>query len=252
MLKAFQIEPEQARKLDNDGYIFELKIDGSREFWLHGDLVSARCINHNERYRHVFNALTGVNAILDGEICLHNSNVLELNKKENWSKAVYYVFDILELGGKDLRNKPLHERQAILNSIITTINNPNVKFITQFKDFKSGWDYIMKNDLEGLMAKKKDSTYDTIVLKERRSHNWFKIKNWLEGKDEIIGHNIRTTQKGSFALSCGTNVNCPDMETLKEYNEAIKKNKKVFAEFYYRFKSKNGFYTPILKRLVIV
>jgi bifunctional non-homologous end joining protein LigD len=200
--------------------------------------------------------LKGLNAIIDGEIALpvkENGNVLELNKKVNWNKAIFYVFDILEYEGKDIRDMPLVERQSLLKGIIVRIGgSPYVEFVKQFDTFDMGWKHVIDNDFEGLMVKKKDSRYETEALKEYRSKRWFKVKNWKEGKDEIVGHNIRTTVKGSFILKAGTNVNCPDMETLKEYDDAMKNNRKVYAEFYYRFKSKNGFYTPILKRLVIV
>ncbi len=251
MMKAHQIDVDDASGLGND-WIFELKIDGSREFWIRDNLVSCRNVNHNIRYKHIFEALKNVNAILDGEVCLENSNVLELNKKENWDKAMYYVFDCLEYDGLDLKDKPLFERQEILKHILSNINNPSIRFIIQFESLRDGWDYIIKNDLEGLMAKRIDSRYETEAMKEYRSHNWLKIKNWKEGLDEIVGHNVGDTQKGSFKLSVGTNINCPDLETLGEYTQALREQKRIFAEFYYRFKSKNGFYSPILKRLVIV
>lgn len=254
MMKAHQIDVDSANSLDS-GWTFELKIDGSREFWIKENLLSCRNISHNVRYRHVFEALKGINAILDGEISLPlemKSNVLELNKKVNWNKAVFYVFDCLEFDGLDLRDKPLFERQEILRHIVAMVNSSSIQMIPQFSSFKDAWAYVLKEDMEGLMAKRIESRYETIAMKEYRSHSWLKIKNWKEGFDEIVGHNVRDTQKGSFKLKSGTNINCPDLETLREYTEALHQQKRIFAEFYYRFKSKNGFYSPILKRLVFV
>lgn len=252
MMKAHTLEPEEAKKLNAD-WIFELKIDGAREFWDGENLISTRDVNHNERYSQIYTAVKDIDAILDGEVALIGSNVLELNKKENWKKAKFYVFDLLKYEGKDTRKLPLKERQNLLKMIVKMIDSPAVQFIPQFKSFKEGWDYILKNDLEGVMAKKLDSKYGTGIGGELRSFEWRKIKYWKEGREEIVAHEERTTEKGCFVMANGSKINCPDMETLKEYEKAKKQHKKVFGEFYYRFlSSKNNYYTPILKRLDVV
>ena len=271
MMKAYQISIEEALEMiKSEEYSIEYKVDGSREHYVRGDLISCRNVNHNTRYRHIYEALKnalGNDDEIDGEVSLPiemKSNVLELNKKCNWDKVIFYVFDCVKYDGLDLRSKPLFERQGILRHIVGMVNSPYVVFIQQFGTLREGWDFVIKNDLEGLVVKKLDSRYETALGKEYRSHSWLKIKNWKEGLDEIVGHNIGDTQKGSFRLSVGTNINCPDLETLREYTEALREQKRIFAEFYYRFKThtvhfvngqsttKNGFYTPILKRLVVV
>jgi bifunctional non-homologous end joining protein LigD len=248
MLKAFELKPEQAESFSSDTYVFEEKKDGSRDLWVKGNLLSARQVNHNERYRHIYELLKPINAVIDGEMSIPFGNILQLNKKENWVKAKYYVFDILEYDGLDLKDKPLTERQIILKHIVThVINNPLIEFIPQFDTFKSGWDYVVKNKLEGIMIKKKDSLYTTIPFKEYRTKNWFKVKHLKEIKERVVGFENGSV-KGAFILENGGKVS----SLMSGVGDIFLNAKvKVYAEIMYQFKTQdNKPFQPRLKKLV--
>jgi bifunctional non-homologous end joining protein LigD len=92
---------------------------------------------------------------------------------------LYYVFDLLELNGKKLYSLPLIERKRILAE--TLKDNPVVKYSDHIEE--SGEDFfevIKQRNLEGIMAKRKDSEY----YPGRRTSDWLKIKH--NQSDEAI------------------------------------------------------------------
>ena len=71
---------------------------------------------------------------------------------------VYYVFDILYLNGYDLKNIPLIERREILKKKL-----PPEDIIRLSENFETTAAKLLANaskmGMEGIMAKKADSTY---------------------------------------------------------------------------------------------
>jgi len=91
--------------------------------------------------------------------------------------VTFVVFDILELNGENLRNKPYSERRAILEQIgLGLEKHPNIKLVEQFTDIKDAWDKMQREDREGLILKHKTSIYKEGF----RSSNWKKVKNIKE------------------------------------------------------------------------
>ncbi len=126
---------------------------------------------------------------LDGEILAYiNDRPLsfgELQKRlgrKNVSKSmiektpiVFIAYDILEYNGIDLRNKPMHERRAILESI--PITTPRIILSSVVKG--SDWQDILnlrlesrERGVEGLMLKRMDSLYGV----GRQRGFWWKYK----------------------------------------------------------------------------
>lgn len=230
-------------KAEEENWIFELKMDGNRTFWERDRLLSARFIDCNNKFRHIYKELNGLNAILDGEIAIENKGVLDLNCKENWKDAKYYVFDILEIDCLDLRTYNLVERQKELKKAIEGLEN--VKFIKQFNSFDEGWNYVKQNNLEGLIAKDKRTCYLGNIYLDTRTWAWVKIKNWKEERLRIIGIEEGET-KGSFILENGTKVSALKPSIAKLYNP----NDILEAEITYITKTKNGkLFQPTMKRL---
>jgi len=262
MLKCYPLEWSSVKKklkIDNtffDNWEKELKIDGSRELWVKDKLMSARGIEHNDRYRHVVNALKiglkGLDYVLDGEIALgESSNVLALNKKDNWSKAMFYVFDIMEYQGKSVRDLRLEDRKKMLEILIKQINNPYVKMIKSFDKIEEAWKYVITNDLEGLVVKRKGSKYlSADILKPLRTNDWYKIKNWKETKEKVVDF-IKGSEKGAFILENGSKVSTLENGVGELFLTYKKANKKVYAEIFFMMKtSGNRLFQPKLKRLV--
>ncbi len=86
------------------------------------------------------------------------------------NKVYLYVFDILYLDGYDLTHLPLIARKHILKKAID-FKDP-LRFTThRSTDGQKFYQQACKKGLEGIMAKKRDSTYVHV-----RSQNWLKFK----------------------------------------------------------------------------
>jgi bifunctional non-homologous end joining protein LigD len=177
---------------DDPNWQYEVKWDGYRAmaFINKGkvDLFSRNNKSFNEKFYPIYDLLLTwkVNAVFDGEILvLNNKGVSNFGSLQNWrseadGELVFYVFDILWYEGKNLMDLPLYQRQAILNDILPT-DDDRVRLGKVFN--ASGVDFFdaaKKMGLEGIIAKKTDSTYAT----DRRSKEWLKIK--VQKRQEVI------------------------------------------------------------------
>jgi bifunctional non-homologous end joining protein LigD len=182
-------------------WLFELKLDGYRAIAVTGHketlLYSRNGISLDSRYPVVIGALKKikVEAVLDGEIVLLNENGKpDFQKLQNYKKSgeyqlVYYVFDILSCRNKDLTGLPLIERKKILKKLLK--KSPVIYFSSHIEE--NGQDFfkaVQAEDLEGMMAKKKDSIYTQGI----RTREWLKIKNHKSQEVIIAGY---TEPKGS-------------------------------------------------------
>ncbi|MFA5902248.1 MAG: DNA polymerase LigD, partial [Hyphomicrobium sp.] len=133
-LPAF-IAPELATLVseppEGDDWLHEIKYDGYRAIAAVG---GGRCRVYTrsgqdwtEKFASVaepLGALSISSALLDGEIVALDENgrssfqLLQSNLKTKRAPLTYYVFDILELDGKDLREEPLRRRKAILRRVL--------------------------------------------------------------------------------------------------------------------------------------
>ncbi len=97
--------------------------------------------------------------------------------------AHYFVFDLLELDGKDLRKKTYDDRRALLQD---TLRPPKDDPVQVPPAFAGDVDHAISSSkelgLEGVMAKQRDGTYAT----GRRSRTWIKIKHHLT-QEVVIG-----------------------------------------------------------------
>jgi bifunctional non-homologous end joining protein LigD len=84
-----------------------------------------------------------------------------------------YAFDLIELGGDDLRREPLEVRKATLASVLAKAG-PGIRF-NEHLDYDDGaavFQHACKMGLEGIVSKRKDSLY-----RSGRSPDWLKMKN---------------------------------------------------------------------------
>ncbi|MGW8289271.1 MAG: DNA polymerase ligase N-terminal domain-containing protein, partial [Candidatus Bathyarchaeia archaeon] len=161
--------------------------------------------------RHVFPELEELkqlasNVVLDGEIVVvrngktdfqallersQATSSVEIELQKRRLPVVYVVFDILEKNGVTLVNLPLTERKKILKA---SVKEGKHVLLSDFLEAKGEAYYKMalEKDLEGVIAKKKDSLYETGV----RSSNWLKIKKLRSCDCIILGYT-----KGSGARS---------------------------------------------------
>jgi bifunctional non-homologous end joining protein LigD len=181
------------KPFDDPDWIFEVKWDGYRAVAiLNGSKVSLLSRNEksfDEKFYPVYNALVkwNLHAVLDGEIVVLNENgISNFGALQNWrsesdGELVYYIFDIMWLDGYDLREIPLTDRKEILKSLI-----PPSEIIRLSEGFANEgirfFESVKKLGLEGIIAKKKQSTYHENI----RTREWLKIKSHKR-QEVIIG-----------------------------------------------------------------
>jgi bifunctional non-homologous end joining protein LigD len=168
---------------DDSEWIFELKLDGYRALAF-VDRVSARLISRtgndlSSAYPAVIDDLVaaGVTAVLDGEIVVVDDagiprfELLQSYRTAHQGYLVYYVFDLLFLNGRDLRDQPLIARKETLRRILD--GSETMRYVdhvdgTGIKFFE----LARERELEGIVAKKKSSIYRN----GKRVDQWLKIK----------------------------------------------------------------------------
>ncbi|TWR29843.1 DNA ligase D [Mucilaginibacter pallidiroseus] len=177
---------------DDPDWVYEVKWDGYRTlgFINKGDvqLLSRNNKDFNEKYYPIKTILESwkINAVIDGEILvLNDKGISNFGALQNWrseadGELVLYVFDILWYDGKDLTSLPLIQRQAILQDVIPT-DDDRIRISQTFK--ANGTEFFeaaKKIGLEGIMAKKADSTYSA----NNRSKEWLKVK--INKRQEVV------------------------------------------------------------------
>jgi bifunctional non-homologous end joining protein LigD len=102
-------------------------------------------------------------------------------------ECVFFAFDLLFLNGEDLRMLPLIERKARLKRLLR-----RKRSLVLYLDHIDGsghrlFEKVCEMDLEGIVAKRKDSQYRAT---EKPSRYWIKIKNatysQAEGRAELF------------------------------------------------------------------
>lgn len=186
-------------------WIFEIKWDGYRAIAEHNDknvrFYSRNGIDFSQRFPVIYNALQKLKhpCILDGEIVLLDKNGMpDFQKLQNYESnldlpLLYYVFDILQWNGKDIKDHSLLERKKILKKILGKnkiirycdhIKETGISFLNQAKD----------NGLEGIIAKHVSGTYKPGY----RSSQWLKIKNVQSTEVVIEGYTKPKGERNHF------------------------------------------------------
>lgn len=181
------------KPFDEEGWSYEIKWDGYRTVaYCKGDKIELRSRNNksfNDKFYPVVDALKALdmNAVLDGEVIVSGENgISNFGNLQNWRSEAdgelkFYVFDILWLEGRSLMELPLTERREILRR-----NLPASDTVYLSENFEaSGTEFFAtaaKMGLEGIMAKKDDSTYTPGA----RSKEWLKIKT-NKRQEVVIG-----------------------------------------------------------------
>ena len=186
---------------DSDEWLFEIKWDGIRSLAIVEDGVT-RLVSRSGRsisaeypeFQRLNKNVRARQAVLDGEIVVLDakgrSSFQRLQarfgvenpsaKLQSESPVTYYFFDVLYCDGYDLRRAPLIERKQLLASLLVT--NDKIRI----SEHQTGnglelFNVAIENGLEGLVAKRLDSSYP-----EGRTSNWLKFKSVKE-VDGVIG-----------------------------------------------------------------
>jgi DNA ligase D-like protein (predicted ligase)/DNA ligase D-like protein (predicted polymerase)/DNA ligase D-like protein (predicted 3'-phosphoesterase) len=198
-----------------DDFLFEMKWDGIRALIaLEDGQVTMRTRNHIDITKQFPELLEGAksfratNGLFDAEIVSldgdgkpvfkkvinrmssqGDTNIQRLSK----SSPVYcYVFDCLYLDGRSLINEPLLKRKEWLRDAI----RPDTPYrVSEFVDDGAAlFEAARQHNLEGIMAKQKDSKY----LPARRSDCWLKVKVRQTVDVLVIGYTAGKGERASL------------------------------------------------------
>lgn len=135
-------------------------------------------------------ALDVESALLDGEIAVADKNghtnfgALQDALAQGSGGFAYYLFDLLELDGEDLRRRPLQERKKLLEQIIAPLRGKSPLSYSEHLEGDGGDVYARACDLklEGIISKRADAPY-----RSGRQASWLKSKCGMEQEFVIIG-----------------------------------------------------------------
>lgn len=194
---------EVKEPFDDKDYIYELKLDGIRCIaYLGMDVVL-----QNKRFKDVsaiYPELSGMskcvkkNTVLDGELVVLTDGKpdfyalqkrslmgdrfrIQLAAKKN--PVQFASYDILYHNGKDLTDKPLMERKAILQEKVSEGNGLSISRYIEEQGI-AFFNLAKEQDLEGIVAKKKDGLYHI----GKRTSDWIKIKVMQDEDLLILGY----------------------------------------------------------------
>src|SRR5262245_17405247 len=194
------IEPQLASPVDQppEGkhWIHEIKHDGYRsQVVIEREAVRVFSRNGHdwtERYPSIVQAASVLrckSAIIDGEAIMQNGHgasdfeALRSAMRRQSHSIILYVFDLLHLDGKDLRQESLLERRAKLQALIGDDDESRIQFSDEFDgDGNTLFKACAERGLEGIVSKHALSPY-----RSGRSKTWLKTKCFTESIFVVVG-----------------------------------------------------------------
>ncbi|QLL06645.1 ATP-dependent DNA ligase [Mycobacterium vicinigordonae] len=133
----------------------------------------------------VADAFADHHLVLDGEVvALDKAGVPSFNELQNRVRATrieFWAFDLLYLDGRSLLRAKYADRRQLLETLAST-GDLIVPPLLPGDDGAHALEYSRKHGWEGVVAKKRDSTYQP----GRRSASWVKDKHW-NTQEVVIG-----------------------------------------------------------------
>jgi bifunctional non-homologous end joining protein LigD len=230
-------------------WVFEPKWDGYRALAYVRDteveLRSRRDNDLTERFSAVARALPRAlrtpSCVLDGEVCaLDDQGRSSFSlMQQGLGRLVYYVFDVLEVDGRPVLDRPLSERRNLLADLLDK-RSQSVRMTGEFDDGEALLEAAREQGLEGVMAKRTSCPYE-----QRRSRNWVKVKVRPEQEFVVAGYTKgqgRRTRLGALVVAVqeqgglrwvgnvGTGFTEKTLDELLERLRPLKRKDSPFAE----------------------
>jgi len=201
--KPMLCEPEDDAFTDAN-WIFELKYDGFRLGGFGGAGATAlryrSGIDATARFPEISGALRSLpigGIALDGEVVVCDAEgkptfqllqqrtqlarASDIQRASAALPATYFVFDLIAFDGYDLRGLPLLKRKELLKRLLPPVGP--VRYADHVEEQgRALYEQVLARGLEGIVAKKADSTY-----RGTRSKDWRKIKRDTVGDFAICG-----------------------------------------------------------------
>lgn len=187
---------------DSEDWLSELKLDGIRFIYSTMDGVKFYTRHNNEvtaRFPELITEAVPHGTVLDGEIILpdpegkpdfeglmgrfQTKNNQRIKTLSSSSPVTYCVFDVLCHDGGMTTHLPLEERKELLNRLVPDGLPRITKTLSLQGKGNALFDSVKKNDLEGIVLKKKNSKYES----GKRSGSWLKVINYQYTTVSIAG-----------------------------------------------------------------
>jgi DNA ligase D-like protein (predicted ligase) len=177
--------PEWSYEIKLDGYRLEaVKSKGETT------LYSRRGNILNRKFHYIATALKKLpdNTVLDGElVALDSKGKSDFGLLQNFRSAEsnihYYVFDLLVFKGKDVSQRPLSERRALLDKILPRNDHISASAV-EHGSFAKMMKFVKQHGFEGIIAKRSDSLYE----RGKRSGLWQKYRLNLQQEFVVGGY----------------------------------------------------------------
>lgn len=283
----------EGEPFDSEDFLYELKLDGERCIaYLDKDrtilknkrnvLMLPKVPELSEIHRNV-----NVRCILDGELAVIKDgkpDFFEIQKRSMMSNPVkidmaakkypacFTAFDILYYEDHQVTDLPLTERKELLQK---AVQSENSRFAVSRYIEKKGisfYNLAEQQELEGIVAKRKDSKY----YLDRRTKDWIKIKYLQDDDFVVLGYvpkensmnsiilgQYRANEliyKGHVTLGVGgkpfkkiqalDKIHCPFSEIPKGNEDAVWVEPKLVCTVKYMMKTESGgLRQPVFKGL---
>jgi bifunctional non-homologous end joining protein LigD len=197
-------------------WVHEVKFDGYRMQALLANgkarLLTRKALDWTDKFKPVASALAKLDAdgaVIDGEVVVEKDGVSDFSslqdalKHKKVDRFVYYVFDLLQLDGVSLLDKPLIARKAALAKLLEGTDRNGVLRLSEHFEAPGSqmMQYAREHKLEGLISKRRDAPY-----RPGRHDDWVKSKVGANQEFVIVGYKDASSIKGAIgALVLGYN-----------------------------------------------
>jgi len=239
------MKPTLASDLPKGGdWLYEIKFDGYRVIAVKNG-TETRLFSRNEKdvtatFPEIVEAVSRLpvdQVIIDGEaVALTKNGISSFQLLQNRGNAglqrppIYcYAFDLLHLEGRDTTGLPLTERKALLEELLRS-GDDTLRFSA---GIEAEPDFFLaqaeKLGLEGIIAKKVDSTYEV----GRRSRSWLKIKIHQQQEFVVGGYTRPKGSRSRFGALLVGLYEDDDLEYVARVGTGF--NEKKLEEAYQKF-----------------
>ena len=208
---------EMQEAFDNPDYIYELKLDGERCIaYLDKDVTDLRNKRNMKMIVKVpelsnIHKQVKCRCILDGELIVTKngkpdfyeiqrrslmSNSFKIKLASTRLPASFTAFDILYYKDHSVIDLPLMERKKLLEKVIKENESLAISRYIEEQGIKF-YQLAKQNDLEGIVAKRKDSKY----YLGKKTKDWIKIKYLLDDDFVVCGYIFK--EKGVISIVLG-------------------------------------------------
>jgi bifunctional non-homologous end joining protein LigD len=177
--------PGWGHEIKFDGYRLQLRVEKGV-----AALKTRKGLDWTDRFPAVAQAARALpDGIYDGEACVLDDHgapdfpALQAALSEGDREAmIFFVFDLMQSEGQDLRPLPLRERKARLKAILEPMGSARLRYVDHFE---TAGDAVLQSacrlSLEGVVSKRLDDPYGS-----GRTGGWVKAK-CRAGHEVVIG-----------------------------------------------------------------